>query len=797
MIHRSSIIARVKSQINVIPRRNIAGRVCSAIGISQSLENVRKVRKIILPTLDFGTKDDTGTNKIKKRYLRLAANSLHDEFDLKEPVEIIENKLFRAGLTVLWDRDKAITDMAKLLKKLAFVRNIPQISKVMQEGMFNLCSNITVYVKDVVTGKIERLGNEEKKPPCGEVALIILRAEQIQEIIATAETEEKKREYFEKAIFYSTWHVKDPSYLLEWGIDENVLNKFKQELNSKLDQISANYQGSSLSDEAFREIIETERQKLFMDMKTLTDSVKSILFELINSPIDKIQVTKALPKFKIKMIAAIRESLDAAYKVAESNIEKWSKAKKSEKKHLDLSIKESFLNRKIFPDILSHYREAMEDRDTNMATSPDKSKPEEKVLVVICDDDLNVMGVVSGDNFEKNREAGRIFPIFSSLEQKQRQLLQFQQVFPAIAKVFQREKDAIRIGIMNRHLENDKRDLELTLQMSNIVNDSKLSLKERLDGAAERVHEICKKDGINVGCSIMVVDRDNPNILQVAATYNKHENVMNATLKIGEGIAGYVAQNRNPLFIRDIDEDNTFLSGVVVISQVERRYSSRSFMSIPMMVGEQLIGVLNIDGPGMTGNEQDIMQNAAHIIASGINNYWLSACDDLTRLYNKRRFNEDYSKLLNLRSEQGSEFSILMLDLDKFKSKNDTYGHLVGDAILSEIGRIIRKVIGKKGEAYRAGGEEITILLSCIDKTEAKAIAEGLRAAIENSRFSKKNVECTASFGISSSMDDYDPNAEDPAEDLLKKADKALYQAKNDGRNVVRIWGIDNITVQS
>ena len=129
-----------------------------------------------------------------------------------------------------------------------------------------------------------------------------------------------------------------------------------------------------------------------------------------------------------------------------------------------------------------------------------------------------------------------------------------------------------------------------------------------------------------------------------------------------------------------------------------------------------------------------------------------------------------------------------MTDIDFFKKVNDTYGHAVGDLVLKSIAKIIRGQLREYDIAGRYGGEEFSILLPFTKINEAQMVAERLRKTIEdkvidiskvNPDSETKEIQVTLSLGI------YEMQADDNEEELLKKADKALYQAKNTGRNKV------------
>ncbi|WP_281950295.1 GGDEF domain-containing protein [Nitrosophilus kaiyonis] len=156
----------------------------------------------------------------------------------------------------------------------------------------------------------------------------------------------------------------------------------------------------------------------------------------------------------------------------------------------------------------------------------------------------------------------------------------------------------------------------------------------------------------------------------------------------------------------------------------------------------------------------------------------LSYIDPLTGLFNRRAFNEEVEKIKDI-----IPFSIIYLDIDDFKKINDTYGHTVGDEVLKEIGEILNSFIRKDTKAFRLGGEEFAIILPNVNIEDAKNIAQRIRKVIENHNIKLEDtiVSYTASFGITSYQKGEDIN------ELLKRADEAMYQAKKSGKNRVFI----------
>ena len=156
----------------------------------------------------------------------------------------------------------------------------------------------------------------------------------------------------------------------------------------------------------------------------------------------------------------------------------------------------------------------------------------------------------------------------------------------------------------------------------------------------------------------------------------------------------------------------------------------------------------------------------------------LSITDALTGLYNHRYFAERLQKEVNLCSYMPKQLCLIMLDVDKFKSYNDSFGHPAGDQVLKTMSKTFIKNIRAKDVVARYGGEEFAFILTDSSPQEAVSLAEKIRLAVENTDFAYRPV--TASLGVA-----HYPAHTLQINGLLELADKALYQAKASGRNRV------------
>ncbi|HTL11010.1 MAG TPA: GGDEF domain-containing protein, partial [Bdellovibrionota bacterium] len=158
--------------------------------------------------------------------------------------------------------------------------------------------------------------------------------------------------------------------------------------------------------------------------------------------------------------------------------------------------------------------------------------------------------------------------------------------------------------------------------------------------------------------------------------------------------------------------------------------------------------------------------------------------DSMTKIYNKGYLLEALEAEFKRAKALRTDFSVLFFDIDHFKKTNDTYGHDAGDHVLKEFTAIIRaKHVRPKDVFARYGGEEFVLLLSNTAMAAAQQIAETIRSTIEAHAFiyEGKRIPVTSSVGVAELSSDVETSAT-----LLKKADKALYEAKQGGRNQVR-----------
>jgi diguanylate cyclase (GGDEF)-like protein len=158
----------------------------------------------------------------------------------------------------------------------------------------------------------------------------------------------------------------------------------------------------------------------------------------------------------------------------------------------------------------------------------------------------------------------------------------------------------------------------------------------------------------------------------------------------------------------------------------------------------------------------------------------VSIHDELTDLYNRRYFHETMTQVLR----HGHTVTLLLLDLDHFKKYNDQFGHPVGDRLLQDVSKLIHYAVGRNGLACRYGGEEFAVLLPGIDAIQAGIMAEEIREIVGDYHFFTDAKEYIGNLTLSIGVATY-PDMAETKEELLERADRALYLAKDQGRNTV------------
>ncbi len=213
----------------------------------------------------------------------------------------------------------------------------------------------------------------------------------------------------------------------------------------------------------------------------------------------------------------------------------------------------------------------------------------------------------------------------------------------------------------------------------------------------------------------------------------------------------------------------------------------KGYKFFPLRTKKRILG--EVAYKGLSSADEEIFSVLAHQLALALRRIQLykevedmAITDGLTRMCTRRYLNERFEEEFNRAKLRKSSLSILMVDVDYFKKVNDQYGHLTGDMVLREIAHIIRLQIREIDIAGRYGGEEFCVILPETDKQGALVVAERVRSAVNAQKIKAYDTSLLASVsvGVSTYVEDAQK-----MDELLDKADWALYRAKKLGRNRV------------
>ena len=160
----------------------------------------------------------------------------------------------------------------------------------------------------------------------------------------------------------------------------------------------------------------------------------------------------------------------------------------------------------------------------------------------------------------------------------------------------------------------------------------------------------------------------------------------------------------------------------------------------------------------------------------------MSITDNLTKMFNRRHFENEFEREFRRSKRYKTDLSIAVIDIDLFKKINDTYGHSCGDYVLREVAFLMKNNFRQTDILFRYGGEEFVVILTETPHETACVPLERLRKRIENNKFlfNNQEIKVTISIGTTSKTDF------EKAQNMFDLADKALYEAKNNGRNQTR-----------
>src|ERR1700739_796189 len=311
---------------------------------------------------------------------------------------------------------------------------------------------------------------------------------------------------------------------------------------------------------------------------------------------------------------------------------------------------------------------------------------------------------------------------------------------------------------------------------------SSLDLDSILQTIMEKMAEYFRPDT----WSLLMIDEQHNELYFAIAVGDAAEALKDVRLKVGEGIAGWVAKNGEQLIVPDVYTDPRFAKRIDEVTQWE----TRSIICLPLNSKHRVLGVIqlvNVDMKGFADQEIFFLQALCDYAAIAIENsravekiQELTITDDCTGLYNARHLYKTLETEVYRSSRFGYEFSVLFIDLDHFKRVNDTHGHLVGSKLLAEVGMHLKRHLRLIDYAFRYGGDEFVILLPQTNKGSAMVVARRILDVFRHTAFLESDglgLSVRASIGIATYPEDAQSTHE-----IIRQADEMMYMVKNSTR---------------
>lgn len=284
--------------------------------------------------------------------------------------------------------------------------------------------------------------------------------------------------------------------------------------------------------------------------------------------------------------------------------------------------------------------------------------------------------------------------------------------------------------------------------------------------------------------SLLMLDDTSGELYYAIAVGENAESLKGLRVPLGEGVAGWVAATGNPLIVPDVALDPHWSA----FASKHPDLKIQSIACVPVRSGNKTLGViqlLNSKLDLLSEYSISFLRILCDYAAIAIQNarsmtliQELTITDDVTGLFNARHL---YT-MLDEQVAQGQVFSLMFVDLDYFKSVNDTHGHLIGSRLLAEIGGLMRRSLGPNNAAFRYGGDEFVALLPGMGKAAASGTTRALCEDLRTARFLEGaglSLTVSGSFGLASYPEDGDT-----VPTILRAADTMMYEAKKTRNNV-------------
>src|SRR6202167_4835109 len=344
-------------------------------------------------------------------------------------------------------------------------------------------------------------------------------------------------------------------------------------------------------------------------------------------------------------------------------------------------------------------------------------------------------------------------------------------------EVMQTAAGQLGVAIENARLFTEEQRRARHLAFLNNISKMAISSEDAEQMMADIVREIQKNfryDHIGIG----IMDYATKDI-EIKAEAGTTSQTLGRRIAVGSGVLGKVARTGVSALVQNAGPGH--LAGVLS--------ESRAVLCLPISYGETLLGVLNVesrDENAFAPQDVLILNTLADLLATALHNSFVfrklqqqSITDGLTGIKTRRFFWEALSSEWKRASRSGRPFSVVLVDLDKFKEVNDSLGHLEGDLVLARVGRLLEQKCRQSNVVARYGGDEFIILMPETGIEQAQVLAERLRLWVATDPMLEEH-HITGSFGVASF-----PVHGFSMEDLIRVADAGMYVSKPAGGNQV------------
>ncbi len=304
-------------------------------------------------------------------------------------------------------------------------------------------------------------------------------------------------------------------------------------------------------------------------------------------------------------------------------------------------------------------------------------------------------------------------------------------------------------------MNNTNNGIDDLVKLSFFVNIAKsISRSNTIDETLEQVMKNIGEIFTPKNWSLLLKEPESDNLKFSIVIGEGGSKLMGRTLMPGEGIAGWIAENKESVILDNVKNDKRFSSRVDSFTGFE----TASIIGVPLCSGDKVFGVIElinkINGSNFTPMELKILTTIADFAAIAIEKSYysralkkLASCDPMTGLYNRGSFDKFLSNELQLKERYNTDLSLLMLDIDDFKTINDTYGHQAGDQVIISLSNIIKEAVREVDKACRYGGDEFIVILPNTNKEQCEILRQRIKDMIDYENTLEGKIPFKVSIG--------------------------------------------------